>query len=253
MATVEEVTAKYGNFLIRVLPAGVGVCAVCRTVVTGDWSRCYQCNNHRSCLSYTADAVASVALSAKGGQWAYELSAYKNSPSLSARNTLGIGLSAVLWRWLDGHEDCVRRAAGVASFPIVTSIPSTGGRLEHPLPGMLSNIVGPTMNRYVELLQANPKYAPGMREAHDDRFTIRTRFNGEPVLVIDDQWTSGGRAQSAASGLRLAGSGPVAVVEFGRHFDLHPQRIEYRAAAENYYQAAHAQTWDWHKCCLELS
>lgn len=251
MATVEEVTARYGNFLVRVLPAGIGVCTVCRTVVLEGWPCCYQCSNHRADLSHTADAVASVALSAKGGQWAYELSAYKNSPSLSARNTLSIGLSAVLWRWLDGHEKCVRRAAGVGSFPIVTSVPSTGGRSGHPLPGMLTNIVGPVMTRYVELLEANPKYAPGLREAHDDRFIIRRRLGGEPVLLIDDQWTSGGRAQSAASGLRLAGSGPVAIVELGRHFDLRPQRVEYREAAEQYYQAAYAQKWDWRSCCLE--
>ena len=77
------------------------------------------------------------------------------------------------------------------------------------------------------------------------------RLSGEPVLLIDDQWTSGGHAQSAAATLKLAGSGPVAVVSLGRHFDRKPNRDDYREAAESYYRTAHAQGWTWARCCLE--
>jgi orotate phosphoribosyltransferase len=39
------------------------------------------------------------------------------------------------------------------------------------------------------------------------------------VLLIDDTWTTGGNAQSAALALRAAGAAKVAAVVIGRHFD----------------------------------
>ncbi len=250
MATVEQVTARYSNFLLPIPSLGDGICSTCRTSVLPGWRNCSQCNNHRSAVSETAHVVAPIALSVKGEQWAYELSAYKNSPRKSVRNELGVRLGAVLWRWLEGHEECLEQAAGVDEFSLVTSIPSTSGRQDHPLPSMLREIVKPVSDRYVDLLIPNPEYEPDAREASDDRFRVRRRLRGNSILVIDDQWTSGGRAQSAASALRLAGSSRVAIAVLGRHFDRRPMRDDYREAAERYYQAARSQRWTWSTCCL---
>jgi hypothetical protein len=69
-------------------------------------------------------------------------------------------------------------------------------------------------------------------------------------MIVDDQWTSGGRAQSAAAALKLAGSGPVAVVALGRHFDRSPSDEQYQQTAEHYYRSARALGWNWTECCL---
>src|ERR1035437_8382398 len=66
MATVGEVTARYGNFLIPVLAPRDGVCAICKRDVRPGWSGCYQCSVQRGTLSQAADAVAPIALSVKG-------------------------------------------------------------------------------------------------------------------------------------------------------------------------------------------
>lgn len=250
MATVVEVTARYGNFLVPVLAPRDGVCAVCKRAILPGWSVCYQCSTHRSDLSKTADVVVPIALSVKGEQWAYELSGYKNSPNASVRASLGVGLGAVLWRWLDGHEACVMERVGVDEFPLVVPVPTTRGRADHPLPRILREIVKPTSDRCVDLLSPNPRYPPASRDAHDDRYLVSRQLTGEPVMLVDDQWTSGGHAQSAAAALKLAGSGPVAVVSLGRHFDRTPSGEEYRQAADNYYRAARAQGWNWAACCL---
>jgi predicted amidophosphoribosyltransferase len=250
MATVAEVTAPYGNVLVPILGPGQVRCAVCKSVVREGFSLCYQCNRQVNELSYTANVVVPVALSVKGGQWAYELSAYKNASSLAARQTMEVKIGAVLWRWLESHESHVAEAARVRNFPIVTSVPSTSGRLEHPLSRMLRNVVTPISCRYYDLLSANPSYPRGSREARDDRFTAHP-LQGQPVLLIDDQWTSGGRMQSAAAALRMAGSGPVAAVALGRHFDPRPNGDAYLAAAQGYLQAASKQGWDWNRCCLQ--
>src|ERR1035438_4149621 len=123
MATVGEVTARYGNFLIPVLAPRDGVCAICKRDIRPGWSGCYQCSVQRGALSQTADAVAPIALSVKGEQWAYELSSYKNSPNPSVRASLAVRLGAVLWRWLDAHEPCVMQCARVKEFPLVVPVP----------------------------------------------------------------------------------------------------------------------------------
>ena len=194
--------------------------------------------------------MAPIALAVKDEQWAHELSSYKNSPRPAVRDTLAVGIGAVLWRWLGNHETCLEDHAGAGEFPIVTAVPSTRQREHHPLPRILSEIVKPTADRYIDLLRPNSDYSQGSREARPDRYHVDRRMGGEPVLLVDDQWTSGGHAQSAAYALKLAGAGPVAVVALGRHFDRRPERVDYREAAERYYRAAHAQGWSWDTCCL---
>ena len=52
--------------------------------------------------------------------------------------------------------------------------------------------------------------------ARDDGFAALRRLNGERVLLVDDTFTSGARAQSAASALNNAGAQVVAIVPIGR-------------------------------------
>jgi predicted amidophosphoribosyltransferase len=248
--TVLELTASYENFLVPVLTPRPGVCEVCKTSVLPDFAFCYRCNEHRRLLSYTADVVAPIALSVKGEQWAHVLSSYKNSGHASVRESLAIQIGAVLWRWLDAHEKCLRNAAGASTFPLVVPIPSTGVRADHPLPGILRHVVKLTSDRTAEILMPNPRYQAGSREAADDRFLVSEKLRARAVLLVDDQWTSGGHAQSAASAVKAAGSGPVAILALGRHFDRALKRADYSEAAELYYRAARAQGWSWTNCCL---
>ncbi len=249
MATVAEITARYENFLLPVLTPRDGVCETCKRSIVSGWTQCYQCRGHVS-LPYRADVVVPVALAVKGEQWTYELSSYKNSWRDSVRGALAVGIGAVLWRWLESHESCISERIGVDDFPLVTAVPSTRGREHHPLPRILTQVVKPISDRYADLLLPNPDYPPGCRDARADRYYLDEPLHGEPTLLIDDQWTSGGHAQSAACALKAAGSGPVAVVALGRHFDRRPERDDHREAAEAYYRAAHTQGWSWNVCCL---
>ena len=52
-----------------------------------------------------------------------------------------------------------------------------------------------------------------------DRYTSTVELNGQAVLLIDDMWTTGANAQSAAAALKHAGSGPVAAIVIGRHLN----------------------------------
>lgn len=250
MATVEEVSAPYANFLVPVLGAGSGVCEICHGPVVDQWTSCYQCSQAVSLLTWAADVVVPMTLAVKGAQLAYELWAYKNNPRESVRRRLHMGLAAVLWRWLADHENCVARAAGTDSFSLVTTVPSAAGRTgDHPLERIVGGTVGLTSHRYERVLAVASDIEQG-RAHHDSRFRVRRSLDGERVLLVDDTWTTGAHAQSAASALRARGAEAVGVVVIGRHFSR-SQRDPYREAAENYLRAAKDQGWDWATCCVE--
>jgi orotate phosphoribosyltransferase len=50
-----------------------------------------------------------------------------------------------------------------------------------------------------------------------DRYECTRQLSGANVLVIDDTWTGGGHAQSAAWALRKAGAGKLVLITIGRH------------------------------------
>jgi predicted amidophosphoribosyltransferase len=245
---VQELSAPYGNHLLPVLVADPGVCPVCHTFLVGDFDVCYQCNEARRSLPSTTDAVAFVALAVKGEQLARELAVYKgNSPDAAGRTRPR--LAAVLWRWLVDHEDCVAEAADIVRFPVVTTVPSTSGRGNHPLQDMVGRAVRHTSDRYRPLLKPGAD-APGDRSFTEERFEAMPAASHEPVLLIDDTFTTGSHVQSAASALVSAGWGPIGVVSIGRHFNRQPAGDQYRQAAEEYYQQARRRGWDWSRCCL---
>jgi phosphoribosylpyrophosphate synthetase len=249
VATVAEISAPYANFLLPVLDAGAGVCEVCHSTAGAGFSCCYQCNQALTRLNATANVVAPIALAVKGEQLAHELWAYKYSPQASARRRMQIGLAAVLWRWLGTHEVCVARASGASQFSLVTTVPGTAEHDgDHPLEEMVSSIVGATAVRYHRLLLVDPGVGQG-RDHSDTRFRVTESLTGEAVLLIDDTWTTGAHAQSAASALKAAGASAVGVVVIGRHFNRTPAE-PYRQGAEAYYRAAKDQGWGWDWCCV---
>ncbi len=252
MATVGELSAPYQNHLLPVMPSGDGICRACHAYTAAGHHYCYQCKQAQAGLPTRAGAIGFVALAVKGEQLARDLWVYKNKWSLEARKRPQLGLAAVLWRWLALHERCLAAAAGVNGFPVVTTVPSTTGREQHPLDAIVGTVIGTTSERFQPLLRSTGNNADD-REFSPDRFeltgTIRPS-SGVPVLLIDDTYTSGAHAQSAAASLLAAGYGPVAIACIGRHFNRKPEGSEFRDRAEAYYRNAQQMGWDWSRCCL---
>jgi hypothetical protein len=194
------------------------------------------------------DGLDFVALAVKHEQLAHELWFYKDGPSPLDRRRMTLGLAAVLWRWLREHETCVARKCGVDGFSMVTTVPSTTDRAEHPLVEIVGSIIEPTRDRYRQILTTAPA-SSNARTFSCDRFSVDGGQSGEPVLLIDDTFTTGSRVQSAACALKKAGYGPIGAVVIGRHFGME-QGGEFRKAAKNYYSMSKKLGWDWHRCCL---
>lgn len=237
-----------GTLPIHPPASGPGVCEVCHTATAAGRATCSACDE--ACAAHpdgVADAVVPISLSIRREQLAIELWRYKEIEDGDAKRAIQLRLAMLLWMFLSRHERCVADAAGAEAFDVVTTVPSTGGRIRHPLREIVAELVGATRERYVDLLAANAA-CPADRGVHGDRFTL---LDGEDcpdlvglnVLLIDDTWTRGGRAQSASVALKAAGVRKVGVVVLGRHLDP-----EFPANAA-YLEQARKRRFSWDHCC----
>lgn len=248
MATVFELSDPYRNHLVPVLSRGPGVCATCWTAVDPGFRRCYPCQAARDVHgARLAEIVLPMALAAKRQQLAHELWHYKYDVDPTVRRRLEIRLAAVLWRFLAHHEACAAQELGTTSFDLVTTVPGTRRRDgQHPLARIAGTLVQQTRGRYQDLLALGPDApAPGRTVLARRYRATESLTDGPAVLLIDDTWTTGARAQSAAIALHDAGAAKVAVVVIGRHFDRG------FGSGETYYQRARARQFSWEECCLD--
>lgn len=213
MATVSELSDPYANFMFGPRQ-GDGVCTFCFNLTRG-FERCYCCARGELALT----AVVPISYSVGGEQLHHALMGYKRLNGQIARRQT-VELAAVLWRFLALHERCVAAAAHVSAFELVTTVPS-GVRErdeQHPLRRIVGDLVGPTRQRYRRLLRRS--LAPVRpREVDAHKFEPLRRLRGERVLLIDDTWTTGASARSAAVALDGAGAGPVAALVIGRYLN----------------------------------
>jgi hypothetical protein len=213
VATVSELSDPYANFMFGPRK-GTGVCTFCFNLTRG-YERCYSCARGELALA----AAMPISYSVGGEQLHHALMGYKRLDGEIARR-LTVELAAVLWRFLALHEQCVAAAAGVSTFELVTTVPS-GARErddQHPLRRIVGDLVGPTRQRYKRLLRRSP-LPVRPREVSAHKFEPLGRLRGDRVLLIDDTWTTGASARSAAVALQRAGAGPVAAVVIGRHLN----------------------------------
>jgi predicted phosphoribosyltransferase len=237
MPSVAELSSPYENFMLGPR-RGPDVCVVCFNFTRG-YERCYACSQNEDRLAAVAPISYSIALE----QLHRALMGYKRLSGEVARR-LTVELSAVLWRYLAAHERCVARAAGAGAFELVTTVPSGDGDRDsaHPLRRIAGELVGPTRERYERLLRRS-QLDVSPRTFDIGKFEPVRALAGEPVLLIDDMWTTGASAQSAAAALRRAGAGPVAAVVLGRHLNREWHENDRRLRAI-------ARPFDWERCAL---
>ena len=237
MPKVAELTALYGNFMLAPRP-GPDVCDVCFNFTNG-YSRCYACGHGQLWL----DAVAPISYSVAREQLHHALKGYKRLDGEVARR-FAVELAAVLWRHLVQHERCVARAAVAERFELVTTVPSSDPARDpcHPLHRIVGELVAPTRERYQRLLEPGSADA-ATHEFHPGKFAAARELDGSSVLLIDDTWTTGANAQSAAAALKSAGAERVAAVVIGRHLNREWHENDRRLRGIT-------RPFDWDRCAL---
>lgn len=240
MATVRELSDPYANFLLNPLPPQTAdVCRICLTLTQG-YPACYACDFQPD----HADAVLPISYSVDGQQLHTALAGYKRRADQTGRK-FRAELAAVLWRFLDMHEACLARRAGSHRFDLVTTVPSSVAARDpsHPLRGIVGSVVGPTAPRYAALL-ARSTMPVAERTVEPGKYAPSVTLSGESVLLVDDTWTTGGSAQSAAGALKLAGAGAIGVIVIERHIHegYKDNKVRLRAMP---------RPFEWTRCALE--
>jgi predicted amidophosphoribosyltransferase len=217
---------------------GPGVCLDCFNLTDG-YERCYACSHGELHL----DAMVPISYSVGHEYLHHALAGYKRLEGTRAA-AMTRQVAGILERFLYQHEACVAAAAGIAGFDLVTTVPSSHAERDHdhPLRRIVGELVEPTRARYEPLLR---------RTTHDviarrfdrRRFGTTRALSGARVLLIDDTWTTGASAQSAAAALKAAGAAAVGAVVVGRHLNRewhdNDRHIE-----------ALARPFDWSRCAL---
>jgi hypothetical protein len=212
-AIIGEYVELQRNFLRNPLPSYPWICPTCRGVRTEGYPLCIRCQSHYDRSGgILSDLVVPISYSPRTGQHHHNLRTYKGSaPSLQAR----WNLLALLLLFLRHHMQCIAAAAGATPTHMIT-VPSTGGRSgPHPLPALIGTRLGlPALTA-----SANPRFGAEDRDFHSDWFTVGVPTDAGPahVLLLDDTWTTGARAQSLAHALKTTGAATVATVVLGRH------------------------------------
>jgi hypothetical protein len=222
----------YSNVLVAPR-RGRDVCADCFNFVDGH-ERCAACTHSPRCL----DGMSAISYSVSGEQLHYALAGYKRLPPPAAQR-LSLVLGAVLARHLIDHEHCLAAGVGSEGFELVTSVPARHGPRDS-LESMLKTFVAPIGGRYRPLLTVGDPDVPAHRFSAR-RYRATTALAGQSVLLIDDTWTTGASAQSAAAALAAAGAGRVGALVIGRFVNRRWHRNDARLQAL-------ARRYDWTLC-----
>lgn len=187
------------------------------------------------------DAVAPITLSEHMSAAHDMLRQYKRSPLAASQRAR---VAATLWRFLRDHEACVAFTCAVERFDRVTTVPSGSVTRvpPHPLPAIVAQI-GPVRDRHATLLRRTGEEVEP-RQFAERRYEITEALSGDSVLLIDDTWTTGASAQSAAAALKAGGASKVGCVVIGRH--VHADYADHASLIRDL-----PRPFDWDRCVFE--
>ena len=214
MATVRDVALPLATICTSVPLAAPGICERCHNCPSPGWSLCWSCERVEGQLSKPCALVVPISLYEVGYQLHYQLLHYKGANPDLARD-FTIKTAALLGYFLQLHGSCIATAAG-GPWDVITSVASsTGDRVgQHPLATAIT-MVPQLREQYEPLLQRGSTEITHT-VASDDGFVASRPLTNERVLLVDDTFTAGARAQSAASALNNAGGEVIAIVPIGR-------------------------------------
>jgi hypoxanthine-guanine phosphoribosyltransferase len=206
-----ELVRAAGGYLRNVVKEPRVTCRVCTTPVQG-FDRCWRCQQHGR-IAGLADVVAPLTYAIDNTQSATLLRHYKDDPVRTVRERHSLIINWLLYLGITLHERCIAAAARrpVSLRMVIPSLTGRAGR--HPLTD-----IAHAMNALSGAVALVPAPDAMCDRAVNDKFVLHpdTRLDGQHVLILDDTWTTGSNAQSAALAVRRAGAVAVSVMVIAR-------------------------------------
>ena len=216
----ERLLAEVGGIFSNTQRSSV-TCAVC----TGPSGAplCPQCRAHRETFGdRLADLVLPLAYvrgrMRPAHQSEHHMYGYKGiPPAPKCRRDLLLMVFAAT----SLHGDCIAKAVG-SRWDAVTFVPSVNrpGRRDHPIAQLADQVISRQRPVWRPTVIPGPGASQVDRTPRADGFAVaasdREPLAGRHVLVVEDTWVSGAKAQSVAVALKDASASVVTVLAIGR-------------------------------------
>jgi hypothetical protein len=217
---------------------GVTACVICCGPTSRRFALCFACRTVVSRLGVPLAPVMPAHLCPVPGALYTVLMGYKEAPVHEARRRFAARVCRLFADFFVTHRACLAEAIGVG-IDLVVPVPSSSrpGRASLEACDGLSELsvssVGPGATWAPRVLQrAEGGIVIGHMRPDAGAFAVpdpwRAIVRGARVLLLDDTYVSGARAQSAAASLRLRGARSVLIVPLGRV--IRPERFASHAA-----------------------
>lgn len=193
-------------------------CRICRGSVLGlVGGLCEDCLYNREVLEAELQPLVALSLYRRPSLLRDCLAHYKASSEHPANPRLSKLLGQLVQRFLVQNRDAWNSASEHCQGLVV--VPSTVPRGQHPLEEVLRASVLELKIPVVQLLE---RTAEPLGHNHPCRgaFRVKPLLGVSNVILLDDVYTTGARAQSASYALRKAGVNVVALVAIGRRYNL---------------------------------
>lgn len=232
---------KIAAHLVPVPKDGDGVCPVCRSWKHARFPYCSNCMESKWQLPYFCTKVVPMTMYAKPSDLRDWLTYYKE-PAHPRQPDCVSALKALCSAFLRMNLADVRDCFG-EEWDIATVVPSSSPRSYHPLSDIFrSNDLGSPI---IPLLKST-SVSISHREANVDAFSVRAEATPQRVLILDDVYTTGARAQSAAARLILEGFSVVGLLVIARRINPdfnEASRTLWRRQSRKRYSFKHALCW----------
>lgn len=217
VAQVQDLlVATAGGYLRN--PGGAGTCSRC-FAPTEPGPMCPDCRRATK-ISGLPDLIGMLTYAGYLDpitQSGHVMRGYKNHAIHSRTHRQTVALLAALG--LRGHIKCPGRLTGTAisAWTTVPSLPPKPDLPKHPLHEIVARLAKPGA---IEVTLTATETVTNPRAINPAHYTASPNATGQHVLVIDDTWTGGGHATSAALAVRAAGATHVSVLVLARWLSI---------------------------------
>jgi len=195
-----------------------GVCRFCRGPTQPGYRRCFCCATVAAHLGMPLVPVVAMTTYQLGDEMHRTLRRYKDAPSATTRRRCVDRCASLLAAFVDGRRPGIESISG-GPWDSVVTVPSSTTPGRSPVDAVVA-AVGSLSVAHRRLLVKGPGRLDHLHPSRsgfvvDPRVDLAT-LGRHRVLVVDDSYTTGARAQSAATALRLVGMRVGAILALGR-------------------------------------